>query len=273
MVKKLFKHEILAYLRMLTPVYIILCGIAIMSRILQVFENTSSIYDIIFGSSVAIYVLGIVASIILTVVFMVVRFYKNMFSSEGYLTHTLPVTANQHIFVKLMTAILFQFITIITVLISVAIITSGELLSEIIKAFVYIYNIFIESLSAHIIAHIIFYIIEFALMLTVALIAETLLFYAVISVGQLSRKNRVVASIGVYFAYYIITQIIGTVFVVVISKLAETEIVAKIIVFIENNPIKTVHIALIGITLFYALIAAAYYFVTSFIVRKKLNLE
>ena len=269
MVKKLFKHEILAYLRMLLPVYIILCGIALMSRILLFFENTNSIYNIIFGSSVAIYVVSIIAALILTMIFMVVRFYKNMFSAEGYLTHTLPITANQHIFVKLATAILFQFITIITVLISVAIITSGEFLSEIFKAASYLYNKFSEFLSPHLI----FYIIEFALMLTAALIAETLLFYAVISVGQLSRKNRVVASIGVYFAYYIITQIIGTVFVVVVSKLAETEIVAKITTFIENNPFKTIPIGFIGRIIFYALLSAAYYFIASFMIRKKLNLE
>lgn len=269
MVKKLFKHEILAYLRMLLPVYIILCSVALMSRILLFFENTSGIYNIIFGSSIAIYIVGIVASLILMTVFMIVRFYKNMFSLEGYLTHTLPITANQHIFVKLATAILFQFITIITVLISVAIITSGELLSEIFKAVSYLYNTFGEFLSPHLI----FYIIEFALMLTVALIAETLLFYAVISVGQLSRKNRVVASIGVYFAYYIITQIIGTVFVVAMTILAETKFMSEITAFIEHNPFKTVHISFIGMTVFYALLSAVYYFVTSFMVRKKLNLE
>lgn len=269
MVKKLFKHEILAYLRMLTPIYIILCGIAVMSRILQFFENSNGVYSIIFGTSIVIYVVSIAAALILTMVFIIIRFYKHMFSAEGYLTHTLPVTVNEHIFVKIATAMLSQVATLIAVIASVAIITSGELLVEVFKAISYLYNTFSTLLKPNLL----YYIIEVIILLIVALIAETLLFYAVISVGQLSRKNRVIASIGVYFAYYVISQIIGTVFVVAITLMSNTVISERVTDFIEKNPFKTVHIAFIGMTVFYALLSIAYYFITSIIVRKKLNLE
>lgn len=269
MVKKLFKHEIFAYLKTLTPVYIILCGIALMARLLQFFENGGTVYKIIFGSATVVYVISIIVAIILTLILVITRFYKNMFSSEGYLTHTLPVTADQHIIVKTVTAVLFQLITVFAVLISACIITAGELLKEILKAIAYMYNFFNTSFEQNLA----FYIIEVVLMLLIALTAEILLFYAVISVGQLFRKNRVIAAIGVYFGYYIVTQIIGTVLVVAVTLLANTELMSAIVSFISANPFKTAHIAFIAFAVFYAVLAAVYYLITSIIVRKKLNLE
>ena len=103
MVKKLFKHEILAYFRMLMPVYIILCLTATMSRILQFFEESaiSGIYETVFGSTIIIYFISVAAALMLPTIFIIVRFYKNMYSAEGYLTHTLPVTVDAHILIKL----------------------------------------------------------------------------------------------------------------------------------------------------------------------------
>ena len=51
MVKKLYKYEFLALLRTLLPVYVALFGVALLSRFLQIFENKSVAYAIVFGSS------------------------------------------------------------------------------------------------------------------------------------------------------------------------------------------------------------------------------
>lgn len=269
MVKKLFKHEILAWLRVWVPMQIILLAVAAFGRVWQLFENDSMTYDIIYGSAIALYVVAIIASIGLVTVFGVVRFYKNLFSREGYLSFTLPVTPAQHIWVKLLTAGMFSVFSMLVVLLSFGVFTAGELFSEIIKALSYIIKQAIPLLGSHLI----FYIIEFVLMIGVALLAEYLLYYVCIALGQTFKKNRVIGAVGVYFIYYIINQVIGTILSVIIMLLAETDFFLAIGRFVEENPFETVHIVFCVGLVFGALLAALYFVITHAVMRKKLNLE
>lgn len=269
MVKKLFKHEIFAYLRTVIPLYIALLGVALCGRIIQFFENDSIAFDIIMGASVTVYAVTAIATLLLTFVFVVVRFYKNMYTGEGYLTFTLPVTVSQHITVKLFVALLFQFLSIIGVLLSVAVITFGELFTEIIKALSYLIKMFTENMGYHLWL----FAIEFLVALVFLFIYEYMVYYTCISIGQLSRKNRIISAIGVYFAYYIITQIIGTIIVVLVTLLENSSIVENVIQFIERHHYATAHIVACGAILFMSIISAVLFFVNRSIMTKKLNLE
>ena len=64
-------------------------------------------------------------------------------------------------------------------------------------------------------------IAESIIAVAAVIIYELLLFYACISVGQLARKNRILAAFGAYFAWYIITQIFGTIFVILFAVLPQ----------------------------------------------------
>ena len=81
MVRKLFKHEFIFYLRTLLPVQIILICLSVLNRTVQLFENNSVGYKIVFISSLIALIMGMVASVVLTTVIIVTRFYKNMFIS------------------------------------------------------------------------------------------------------------------------------------------------------------------------------------------------
>ncbi len=269
MVKKLFKHEIFAWLRVWTPMQIILLAVATFGRIWQFFENDSTAYSIIFGSAVALYVVAIIASIGLVTVFDVVRFYKNLFSREGYLSFTLPVTPAQHIWVKLLTAGLFSVLSVVVVVLSFGIFTAGDLFVEIMKALAYL----IKQIPPTMGTHLIFYIIEFVLMMAVAVLGGSLLYYACIALGQTFKKNRVIGAVGVYFIYYIINQVISTILTIIFMLLAETDFFMAIGRFIEANPYETGHIALCGGLVFSVALSALYFVITHTVMRKKLNLE
>ena len=58
------------------------------------------------------------ASLLLTFIIGIVRFYKNLFTGEGYLSFTLPVTPGQQLFTKALVSFLFSVITIIVILVS-----------------------------------------------------------------------------------------------------------------------------------------------------------
>lgn len=270
MVRKLFKHEILYYLRTLLPVQAVLLGIAILGRFVQFFEADSTSYKIVFWSSVVMFIISVIACILMSVVIGVVRFYKNLFSSEGYLTFTLPVTPTQHILVKVCTAVLFQIISLIAVILSVCVITAGEVLNEIIKAAAYLLRFAMENIAG---GHIIFYIIEIFILFVVAYFSQYLLYYFCISVGQLFRKNRILAAVGVYFGYYMFTQAIGTVITVfgaVFHTFLPLEPVAQ---FMSTHMYESIHM-IIGFLIFLSLvICAVFFFIIRFIMSRKLNLE
>ena len=56
--------------------------------------------DIMLGLSIFFYVLAIAAGSIAVTVCVAVRYYKNVYTDEGYLTNTLPVTARQIVISK-----------------------------------------------------------------------------------------------------------------------------------------------------------------------------
>ncbi len=277
MVKKLFKHEIAYYLRSMLPIYGILLAIAAVSRIIQFFEADNTVYNTLNIISILTYVVGIIAVFAMTMVFTITRYYRNLFTSEGYLSFTLPVTPTQHILTKLSTAVIVHAASLVVVLISACIITAGDVLIEVGNAIRYIIELiperlaftFKETTAAQWQVNIWLFAAEFILLLIAAVIYQMLLFYGCITVGQMSHKNRVLAAVGVYFGYYMVTQAIGTVLVIVSQFLPWEDLS---LIFLDA-PIGCIHSLLIGYTLLNLLIATALFFVSRFIVHRRLNLE
>ena len=269
MVRKLFKHEAAAYLHTLLPMNLILIGIALLTRIVWIFESKTVAFNIIGTSSIVALVIAMLVCIVMSAAFAVIRFYKNLFTCEGYLTMTLPVTTGQHITVKLLSAVLFNLMTVVAVVLAACISMAGDMIVEVFKAGGYLLKRYFQEFGAEGAG----YIAELVILILVVVATQFLLFYACISVGQLARKNRVLAALGVYFGYYLFCQIMGTVFMVIVMLCADTELFRMIGQFIDDNPRLTVHIALIASTVFSAALGAVYYAVTHTMIKKHLNLE
>ena len=138
MVKKLMKYDFSAFGKTILPMEIILLGIAVLTRFLQFFENDSKIYNILNVSSIVLLIVAMIVCIVMTVAICVVRFYKNLYTQEGYLTLSLPATHAQHIISKLVTSVFATFISLISVILAGLIATLGDLSHEIILAFNYL---------------------------------------------------------------------------------------------------------------------------------------
>ena len=270
MVKKLFKHEFLAALRLWLPMQVILLAVALFGRLIQFFETNTQAYRIVFGSSMVIYVLALIASLFLTLVFGIVRFYKNLFSSEGYLSFTLPITTDQHILVKTLVATASMVGTVLVAFLSFMVVSAGEVFVEVMKAAGYLIGKFAEEFGS---ANTIGYIAEGILLVLVSIAMAYLLYYACIALGQTFKKNRVIGAVGVYFIYYTITQIIGTILVIICTFLAESGLFAAISNFIDAQPEFSIHLIMILLLIWAALSAGIYYLVIRWVIRNKLNLE
>ncbi len=269
MVRKLFKHEFLALMRLFIPVYAVLIAMSVFGRILQIFESDSVVYSIISTFSTIVYVVGIFAVLLLTTVFCVIRFYKNLFTAEGYLTFTLPTTPTKLVLVKLVTATVFEIASVVMVLFSISILTMGEAYSEIVKAAAYL----LKFLEGRVGVHLWLYVLELILTMILAAATGLLLYYGCITVGQMFRKNRILAAVGVYFACYIVSQIISTIITIFASLCIDAQFMETIAAFIEAHIIGSIHTAFLVSMAVSLLLSAVYFFVIKFIIERKLNLE
>lgn len=273
MVRKLFKHELKAYLRILLVVWAGLLGIALLTRCAQFFEQDSTVYDIVYISSVVAYIVGLLACLSFPFIYGIVRFYKNLFTGEGYLSFTLPVTPFSHIWVKLATAVLMQLTTVLVVLFSFVIITAGDVLTEIWKAGDYLLTQ-LYALDVDLATHFPIYFAEFALVLIVVNATQLLLYYTCITVGQLSRKNRILMAVAVYFGYYFVCQILQTIAIVVFALVDNWEEILKpVLDFGDAHPYAFFHLLLWGAVVLTAVAGVIYFTITHTIISKKLNLE
>ena len=255
-------------MRVLLPLYGILGAVTLFAFITKFFENPSQLYSIISGSSYFFFGVCLVVSLVLTTAFAIVRFYKHLFTGEGYLTFTLPVTPAQHILVKLLVAFLAILATDILIGVALFTVVDWDVWVEVMKLFHYLYNQ-LPIWYGHLWA----YGAELLIAALVTVIGTLMTYYFCITVGQLTKKNRILAAVGVYFLCYTITQIFGTFIGVFGTLFIEWHWVEQIATWIMEHLALTIHLAICGSTLVAAAISLAMFFVCRHIMVRKLNLE
>ena len=274
MVRKLLKHEAKYYSRTIFLYEIVLFTLAIFTRILMFFETDKIAYYLLQGSSFVLFGLAVIASGLMATVISVFRFYKNLFTTEGYLTFALPVSTNQHLFAKLLCATVYNLIVYVSSILAFLITISGDFLNETFKAGVYLFKFFSEQLpDVPLTLHFVFYSLEFCALMLVTLIFNLLLYYTCISIGQLAKKNRILLAVGVYFAYMTITEMISTFISISMSITVNLSFFEKISLFISDHPFETVHISLCSSLVSGIITSVVFYVVSSVIIKRKLNLE
>lgn len=150
MLGTLIKHEFRYIIKTFSPLYLVYLLIALAVRILSTIADamdpgeTNSTFDILpkdptlstilvaFTCVAAIFGIFSAALPFLSVVDNIRRFHRNMFTDEGYLTNTLPVTATEHVAAKLISGAA-NYLVCLIVLILGMLITGGSETIEIIN--------------------------------------------------------------------------------------------------------------------------------------------
>lgn len=143
MLRKLYKYNLKSVSLLLVILHAVLLVYTVIGRIgifiaerAQAFVSPEA--SRLWGIAGAFYIVGfilfILAIVIATVVYLAVRIQKNLFSDEGYLTHTLPVKPTQILWSKVFVIWTWSVIDFICVVISVfTLITYKDTLPEILK--------------------------------------------------------------------------------------------------------------------------------------------
>lgn len=273
MVKKLFKHEYHFYLRIMAIVYGILLTMSVATRLIATFESDTKAYEIISDFTQITYVMSVLAAFGFAFVLGIVRFHKNMFTCEGYLTNTLPVTAAQHIMVKSVTALSMDVLSAIVVGLSVFIALPFETFVELLENFALFDQILYELGGQNLVLNLTMVGVEYFVLILVGTYSSILFYYTCISIGQLFKKNRVLGAIGVYFGFYILGQVLTTIITINLAFFTGSDAFLPVVLWIEENPFAAIHSFMWFIILLLGLGAVIEFLVVRWIVTKKLNLE
>lgn len=210
MLGKLIKHEYKATSRNFWLLYLLFLLITVFNKIfLEINISNNQFLRLFQDIFMFTYIIMCMSLFILTLVFLVMRFYKNMLGDEGYLMFTLPVKTWQHLVSKLILCTLWCFLSVICFVISIFILVSGHgELTLMFKEILAFWDYVILSFGNRIYFTISLYLVLFFL----SHIFSWLMTYLSLGIGQLFNQHKILASIGAYFILYTLIQIVtGTV--------------------------------------------------------------
>ena len=268
MVKKLYRYEFISMFRTLGLFYAVLLGISILGRVIQFFESDTVAYLIIFRSTLVFFVIGCIVLLVMTFIMVIKRFYSNLYSNEGYISFLLPVTKAQHIRVKLITALIFTAISMLVCLGTSFIMMGLDLTGEVFKAAGYVLGEFIDVFGA---GHFVLYLLECIVLAVLFGSASYMKLYSCLSIGQLAKKKRILAAVGVYYGYYVIGQVLSTVLLLVVSL--NPWLPEWVLSWLQTNATAALHIWLLTLIFIECLLFVLFTVLTYLPMKKKLNLE
>lgn len=228
------------------------------------FFNLTSYIGIFF-----LYYFGLIACSLVVSLLIAIRYYKTMFTDEGYLTHTLPVTRSQLYWSKLLAAFGYQVYTLVLVLLSVVAVVSTVVirLSSLDGFCEELSELFSDMIADMGMPLFTFYTIFYILFILISSFVGVIIMYACITLGQLFRKHRIIGAIIAYFIVTIAMQVL----MVGISFISA---------FLSNGFSGSGEFTLAYYNLYYGLsfvmiivIGVVLYIITNSQLKKNLNLE
>ncbi|MBQ4563164.1 MAG: hypothetical protein IJA58_01640 [Lachnospiraceae bacterium] len=209
MLKKLLKYDLKANLKVYLLMYAMLITTAVMTRInyldwMSENKTVSVLSDIASVFLTFAFWIALVAVNVICIVLIVQRFYKHLFGSEGYLTFTLPVSAEQLFFSKVISAVLIYLSCVVVQIVSIVILSIGTFEDTNLSGDVgYIEDIVIDLMpTGEMIAQAVLYL--------GGMLAALLMVYFSICVGQMVNRHRVISAILVYFGLNTISGTISS---------------------------------------------------------------
>lgn len=275
MLGKLIKYDLKACSRIIIPanIFIVLCALfaRLMLFIYDITDGTfKSISRILFTVLIFILILSIVATCVITLVMVVLRYRNNLLRDEGYLMHTLPVSPVKLYYSKMVTAMMF-FITDVVVIIFSIILSglpkhSGIGWAEVKSAMTtFNYGALKYGVNGN------FYIVCILILFLVALYSSVAQLFASLNIGYSlpfgKGASKDLISIIAYIITYIVSQIVIVILFITAALLADFNFADETAVMGYTSVMLCMAIAIM------AVFAAIYNSVSIILMQKKLNLE
>lgn len=259
MVGKLMKHELHALFRILLFFAVAVLVLAVAGRILiQVAfagGSESTPLESLTIFVMMFYIMAISAFALVAYVLGINRFYRTLFTGEGYMTLSLPATATQLIWAKLLSALIGVFFASAVSGLSLVIFLVGWD-AETMQAITEVFGFMANGLSMLAQAEPLLFFEGIVLSL-VSLPMGLLVIFAIISLGQLFTSHRKLATFIIFIGLYFVVNSVSSMLLVTIVE------------FIINvSP----HLIMWLFIIIFAGIDVGCFFLIRYILRNKVNL-
>lgn len=289
MLKKLFKHDFRALSRTLFPLQIGILGGGLLATLLTVLtirigENTANtsgsamLRAVIMGVSATTAVLigiAIMASAFVTLLLICYHFYRSFLGDEGYLTFTLPVSTSKLIWSKLLTGMLWTLINAVVIVVTLLIFsvfgttTSSIANIDVLNAIRTFFTDILPQLSEYV--NVPLMTVEVVVIGILGLASQMLeIYFAIVVGGQVAKKHKILAAIGMYLLINMGVGIISTTFMSIVSF---GEGIASL-TFNTVQEVSTFMTSVFGwYGVLFAGLAVLFFFLIRSIFKKNLNLQ
>ncbi|MEE0773328.1 MAG: hypothetical protein UIJ87_09165 [Anaerovoracaceae bacterium] len=278
MTGKLIKYEFRSALRLIAIVWAALLAAAIfLGIILRTMGFVSAeapkgvfVFVDMFFSVVPPLLYGalFIAMLVITVIVVVLRFYRGLLGDEGYLMHTLPVKPWQLITAKGVVAsaviLISGFAAMLSIFMLIAIQDIGGFFRDIGEMFIWLG----DNPKAILITLEIIVILVFSVMRSVYQI------YTAMAIGQLAGKHRLLTSLGAYIGINMILTVLLMVLMIMADATGMDIWIVNVFEAVDVYD-RAFYIGQTALGILFALTfvqVAAFHVVTERILSKKLNL-
>ncbi len=162
------------------------------------------------------YVLLLVGAVYAIFIYIVVHFYRSMYTDEGYLLHTLPVTENQILVSKILVGSVWIVLIFLGVILSLLTFfcflmsaVTGESIGEVLKEISGLKDLLQYLFSEDILD--VGSCLSLVLNVVIGVPANLIVFFGAVSLGQLFSKHRVLMAILCYMGIAVVTGILQSV--------------------------------------------------------------
>ena len=229
--------------------------------------NSDIVRELFSGAAMLVYVAILIALFVIALIFVIQRFYKGLLGDEGYLMHTLPVCPWQLIVSKTICALVASWVSVIVAVLSIILLVPGALSGMFDFWPQFFAALGREGFNGFLL------LVELLLTLLVSSLAGFFQLYLAMAIGHLFGKNRIALSVVAYIAIQTVLNTVLTVPLAVVGEWAGEQINRFLVETLAGNAWAVIHGGLWLLILGTAVIGAAFFFGTEYILRRKLNLE
>jgi len=232
MLGKLIKHDFRALSRTLFPLQIGILAGGLLATLLTVLTIRLGENSVSTGANIALRMItattsvligvAIAASAFVTLLLICIHFYRSFLCDEGYLTFTLPVSTSNLLWSKLLTGVFWMLINAAVICVTILLFavfgtTSAGIINQgVLDSIKRLFTAFIPQAAQYV--SIPLMIAEFVAVGLLAIASQLLeLYFAIIVGGQIAKKHRILAAIGMYLLINMGVGIISSVFISVVA--------------------------------------------------------
>lgn len=211
MLSKILKYDFKSIFQYYIPISIFIVLYAIAGRLIVNFDSFANNIDdmspvlLLIKSGVTfIFVLSLIAYGVISVLLVVMNFYKKMVTDQGYLSHTLPTSTLSLIMSKLICSVVISILTSV-IIFSSAVIFFGifkDIPSYIDQVFRFVNTVPGWSNG---------YIVTVVILALLSMVEQFCMLFLSIALGQFYTKHRVIGAILAYMGLTFIKQTISTI--------------------------------------------------------------